>query len=385
MKLPDAQDILPQNTPRAIALFWLEYWFCFFAFVPLILMRQCVVSAINLLTAVWTWNARPDLVNGSVRLVFLSNLKTLLATIIFGERFVAIHHKDVLIDPGPVVVRRCIDRYVRDQGRDAFDAIVATHWHEEHVGNVEFLARRCGCPAYGTRITLDAMNKPERLSLPRRKLMGQPQRAAAGADLRELAQTLHTEHATLEVFRSDGHCRGHASLYDAERKTLFCGDSFMHTIFTAPNRDDCCEHWVRTLRTYACLDIRTMVCGHGQVFSLDPDDRRIPFVTVRQDPNMLIREKLSFTQWAQSVVREAEARGLPYSVIEACVFPWRGAWSSRNWFGDEAARLFSCGEFSRTQLIRSLSATPQNVPPRFGRLWRFASRWFVYTEQSDAE
>lgn len=85
------------------------------------------------------------------------------------------------------------------------------------------------------------------------------------------------------------------------------------------------------------------------------------------------RDKLRFLKWARDVVAEGERRRLPYSVIEACLFPWQRWWSWHNWFTDESGRLFSAGEFSRTYFVRSLSRTPDRVPARFPPFVRLAN------------
>lgn len=195
--------------------------------------------------------------------------------------------------------------------------------------------------------------------------MGQPA-PATDAELMELPDVLETPEARLEVIESPGHCSGHASLYDREQGLLFAGDSFLHTIFTAPNREVSAAEWIKTLENYlGGLDIQTMVGTHGLIYTRDPRIPAMPFVVRRKDPRELIADKLAFMKWAQQVVAEGERRHLSCSVIEACLFPWQRSWAWQTWFGDESGRLFSAGEFSRTYFVRSLSASPEKVPPRF--------------------
>ena len=155
---------------------------------------------------------------------------------------------------------------------------------------------------------------------------------------------------------------------------LFAGDSFLHTVFTAPNKDVSSTEWIATLRRYGQLHIETLVGTHGCIFSCSPRIPPLPFVVTRADPNEMIRDKLHFLQWAQEVISEGERRSLSYSVIEACLFPWQRWWSWHKWFTDEAGRLFSAGEFSRTHFVRSLSRTPTKVPARFP-LFARAAKW----------
>lgn len=117
-----------------------------------------------------------------------------------------------------------------------------------------------------------------------------------------------------------------------------------------------------------------MIGVHDKVVSSDPELTRSRSAVERGDPNVMLMDKLTFTRWAQEVVSEGERRGLPYSVIEACLFPWQRWWSWHNWFTDESARLFSAGEFSRTHFVRSLSLTPERVPYRFPAFVRLKTR-----------
>jgi hypothetical protein len=96
----------------------------------------------------------------------------------------------------------------------------------------------------------------------------------------------------------------------------------------------------------------------------------------------MIRDQLAFLRWARDVVAAGERRGLPYSVIEACLFPWQHWWSWHNWFTDESGRLFSAGEFSRTYFVRSLSKTPERVPARFPPFVRLAE-WLTGGETGE--
>jgi glyoxylase-like metal-dependent hydrolase (beta-lactamase superfamily II) len=362
--------MFPANTRPALAAFWVRYWLWFFLLLPWMLFRQLFISLHQALGALWTWNRQVDLCDGALSLVFMTTLPSIAVTLIFGERFTAIRYADCLIDPGPLLGRRRLERYLRADGR-RIGAIVATHAHEEHIGNTGLAARLTGAPVYGTRVTLAALRDPEVLSAPRRAFIGQPRREV-GCAMRLLGDRVATAALRLEVIESPGHCDGHASLFDAERGILFAGDSFLHTVFTSPNKDVSGADWIATLERYGRWDVKTMVGTHGYVYSRDPAVARVAFVTKRGDPNRMIRDKLEFLRWARDVVAAGERRGLPYSVIEAALFPWQRWWSWHNWFSDESGRLFSAGEFSRTYFVRSLSQTPERVPPRFPPFARFA-------------
>ena len=371
--LPRITEIFPANDPRAIRIFWIKYWAWFLALLPWMLLRQVGISVGHAAGVFWTWNRQFHLLGGSLRLLFMNSLPSFILTTVFGERFTAIHFRDVLIDPGPRFARRRLRRYFQDT-QPRITAIVATHAHEEHAGNASLASELANAPIYGSEYTLQAIRDPEPISLPRRTFMGQPE-PASSLDLRDLSRTLSTPQATLEVIESPGHCKGHASLFDRELGILFAGDSFLHTVFTAPNREVSAAEWNRTLEDYLQLDIRTMVGTHGLVYTADEGIPPVPFVVQRRDPRQMIADKLAFMKWAQDVVAEGELRNLPYSVIEACLFPWQRWWAWQTWFTDEGGRLFSAGEFSRTYFVRSLSRTPEEVPARFPPFARLVNRF----------
>lgn len=366
---PDPAEGLPANTPWAIRGFWLRYWLSFFLLLPWIVSRQIVVSLGNLVATLWTWNRSFEVYDG-LKLAFMNSLKSLGASTVYGERFIAIHYRDVLIDPGPVFAAKRIVRYVDDHA--PVEAIVATHAHEEHVGNASELAEHLSVAVHGTHLTLQTLRDPAPLSFPRRVLMGQP--SAGKAATCALGDVVQTSRTSLQVIESPGHCEGHASLYDPEHRILFAGDSFLHVAFTSPNAEVSAAEWIETLERYRRLEIDTMVGTHGLLFSIDPRLRHHRFVTRRRSPQALIEAKIGFLRWARRRVEIAEARGLSYAVIEASLFPWSKPWSARNWCVDESVRLFSAGEFSRTHFLRSLTSTPHRVPPRFRWFARIAER-----------
>jgi hydroxyacylglutathione hydrolase len=373
--LPDPAGLFPANNRKAIRLFWAKYWLWFFVILPWMLLRQIGVSCRQLIETVATWNREVRLLDGELRVVFFNSLRSLLLTMVFGERFTALFFRDVLIDPGPVFGQRRLERILKESAGDV-SAVVATHGHEEHVGNVGLAASLTGAKVLASIQTMTSLTTPDALSLPRRLFIGQPE--PANVPLTVVGDNLQTPCGTLEIVESPGHCLGHISLFDRERGILFAGDSFLHVIFTAPNRDVSGDDWVRTLENYLELPIRTLIGTHGHVFTVDPAVRPVPFVIKQSDPLHLMREKLAFLLWARRVISTGEEAGLPYSVIEAALFPWNRPWSWSTWFTDESGRLFSAGEFSRTYFVRSLSSKPEQVParfPPFARLTNLIAKW----------
>ncbi len=360
---------LPHNSPGGLLGFWIGYWIGFLSLLPFMLLRQIFLSAYNFLSALATWNRSCVLLRDArgapvLEIHFLNSAGSILATTLFGERFLAVRYFDILLDPGPVFARRDLLRRLK-KASTPVQAIALTHRHEEHSGNAGEFASEFRAPIWGSSLTLKALLNPEALTIGRMSLMGQP---SAQNEVRGIAcdtGTLQTEGSTLQVIESAGHCFGHISFYDPQNKILFAGDSYLHDEFTSPNKDVDSDRWLSTLDRYLELDIQTMIGAHGVVYTRDPRIAARAFVVEHADPIELIRRKRDFLLAARATVAEGEERGLSYSVIECCLFPWHKSWTWKNWFNDESFRLFSFGEFSRTHFVRSLSRTPERVPERF--------------------
>ncbi len=370
-ELPDPSQAVPKcdGTVR----FWIDYWLTFFVFIPVIAVRQVQITCQRILATIATYNRTVSLLGGRLEIVYVNNLRSLIVSVLFGERFQAVRYGDKLIDPGPPFAARRVSRYL-DGIRSRISAVLVTHSHEEHFANAGRASRQLRVPVFGSNAALNAIRRPERISLMRAMMIGQPR---ADAEVTFAGTEALDGYPTLVPLSSDGHCAGHLSFYDADRKILFVGDSFMHEIFTSPNSEVDSHVWIETMKRYAALDIKTMVGSHGELTTVDDEIPNVQFVVDRRDPQELIARKLAFMEWALEVVRIGEERGLPYSVIEASLFPWSRTWSWKNFFVDEGARLLSGGEFSRTHLVRSLASEPHRVPHRFfGPVRRFRAGSF---------
>ena len=362
VKLPPLQNIFPANNSKAILWFWTAYWFWFFIYLPVICVRQLFIILRQTFFTLLTWNQHLSFLDGKLKLFYLNSWKTLLPSCLFGERFFMIQYEDLLIDPGPACVEQ---RVLSVLSQNYISAIICTHLHEEHIGNAATVAAKLKIPIYASNQTLQEILHPSQLSYSRAWFIGQAPSPSSPIELKVSPPTLSTTKVNLTAIESPGHCMGHFSFYDERQQILFAGDSFMHEVFTSPNGDVDSYRWRETIETYFKLKIRILLDGHGNLYTQSPQIPKTRGVVIRRDPNTMMRDKMAFTQWALAVVKEGEKRGLPYGVIEACLFPWNSRWAWQNWFTDESIRLFSCGEFSRTHFIRSLSQTPEKVPARF--------------------
>jgi glyoxylase-like metal-dependent hydrolase (beta-lactamase superfamily II) len=308
-----------------------------------------------------TWGRRLDLLHGKLTILFLSGPCPNLVPLIFGELFTALLYDGVAIDPGSPKMRASLRRHLRGIRPGTIRAVVGTHHHEEHIGNLDWLAGQAGVKAHVPEKTARLLQPPSRLPFARRLIIGQPPALNATAEF--LESYIPTAHGRLQVINTPGHCDDHVSLYDPEEKVLLAGDAFMGAYFATPNPDVDSRIWVETLERLLELDIEILVEGHGHIHTLRPDIPFIRGVVTREDPRAAIEEKLRYLRWVREQVESGFREGMPVGAIEATCFPWgkRRAWET--FANDELIRALTLGHFSRTELVRSFVRSRESVLP----------------------
>jgi glyoxylase-like metal-dependent hydrolase (beta-lactamase superfamily II)/predicted DCC family thiol-disulfide oxidoreductase YuxK len=341
--------------------FWSCYSLGFLIRVPLVAWSAARGALGRLSVFFRTYQRRLDLLGGKLSILYLNGLLPNAVPVLFGELFTAIVYDGVMVDPGSPKMRRSLMRHLRRIPVGHIRSIVATHAHEEHVGNLNWVAERTGASLYISEMTARFLQPPTRLPFARRLIIGQPPALRAPYEL--LGDSLASGCGRLRVVATPGHCDDHVSLYDPGEKLLLAGDTFMGTYFATPNPDVQSRVWLATLERLAQLDIEILVEGHGHIHTLRADVPDIPGVVIREHPLAAIEEKLGYMRWLRERIDEGLGEGMSLRAIEASCFPWgkRAAWE--NFVGDEMIRLLSLGHFSRTELVRSFVRKPGEVMP----------------------
>jgi glyoxylase-like metal-dependent hydrolase (beta-lactamase superfamily II)/predicted DCC family thiol-disulfide oxidoreductase YuxK len=296
-----------------------------------------------------TYRRRIDFLDGRLQLFMLNGMPCDLITLLFGEHFLMIVYDGIAIDPGPTRLRSALLRQLKRLPANGIHSIVATHHHEEHAGNLNWLAERTGATLYIGEATAECLAVSSRLPWIREFMIG------ARPQLKQPYRVIGHRVCDLETFPTPGHCHDHICLYDPKEKILFAGDSFMGAYFSAPNPDVDSHAWIDTLRRLLELDIEILVEGHGHIHTLRPDIPDSCPLVVRRDPRQALNEKLRFCEWLQDQIDAGLADGLTLSAIEVTCFPWGRRFSWESFWNDELTRLFSHGHWSRTEMIRSFA------------------------------
>jgi glyoxylase-like metal-dependent hydrolase (beta-lactamase superfamily II)/predicted DCC family thiol-disulfide oxidoreductase YuxK len=333
-----------------LGAFWSCYTVGFFIRLPLVLWSGIRAAAQRSSIFARTYHQRINLLNGKLTILFLNGPLPNTVPLLFGELFTAVLYDGVAIDPGSPKMRRSLARHLR-RVKQKITRVVATHAHEEHVGNLNWLSDSTGALIYVSEMTARFLTPFKKLPWVRAAIIGQPPNLKRPYHL--LGETVETESGYLQVIPTPGHCDDHIVLYDPKEKVLLAGDAFMGSYFATPNPDVDSRKWLVSLERLMELDIEILVEGHGHIHTLRADIPDFSGVVIREDPKVAIAQKLNYLRWLREQIEAGFQEGLPVRVIEASCFPWGRRTSWESCATDECIRLLSLGHFSRTELVRS--------------------------------
>ena len=343
-----------------LGAFWSCYTLGFFIRLPLVLWAGIKAAAQRTRIFARTYHKRLDLLNGKLTILFLNGLLPNTVPLLFGELFTTVLYDGIAIDPGSPKMRRSLSRHLRRM-KPEITKVIATHAHEEHVGNLNWLAEVAGAPIYVSEMTARFLTPFKRLPWVRAAIIGQPPNLEQPYHL--LGETVETCSGHLQIIPTPGHCDDHIVLYDPKEKLLLAGDAFMGSYFATPNPDVDSRKWVQSLEHLMELDIEILVEGHGHIHTMRADIPDFPGVVIRQDPKAAILAKLEYLRWLREQIETGFQEGLPVRVIEASCFPWGQRTSWESCATDECIRILSLGHFSRTELVRSFVRFDGNQLP----------------------
>jgi glyoxylase-like metal-dependent hydrolase (beta-lactamase superfamily II)/predicted DCC family thiol-disulfide oxidoreductase YuxK len=349
-------DVLVKRS--GLAAFWSCYSIGMIIRLPLSLATAFRDGAERVRRYWLTFRKRVDLLDGRLRLLFLGGIPCDVVPLVFGEQFWTVIYDGVAIDPGSPKMRKSLRRHLRNLTPNQIRTVVATHQHEEHVGNLNWLAQQTGAEVYVSAATAEVLIKGLELPWARRFIIGGPPKLQPPFEL--LRTQLPTKTGHLEVYPAPGHCHDHIVLFDPREKLMIVADAFMGVYFSASNPDVDSRSWIETLERMLDLDVEILIEGHGLIHTLRQDIPDIPGIVIRRNPKHELQEKLQYLKWLRQQIEAGLSEGLPICAVEATCFPWgrRQAWET--FINDQLMRLFSLGHWSRTELVRSFVRRPDD-------------------------
>jgi ribonuclease/clavin/mitogillin len=343
-----------------LGTFWSCYSLGFFIRLPLIMWSAIADAARRVSIFTRTYNKRLVLLNGKLTILFLNGMLPNTVPLLFGELFTTVLYDGIAVDPGSPKMRRSLSRHLR-QLKSTITKIVATHAHEEHVGNLNWLFEITSVPIYLSGMTAQFLRPFKKLPWVRATIIGQPPNLKEPYHL--LGETVDGLSSKLRVLSAPGHSDDHIVLYDPQEKLLLAGDAFMGSYFATPNPDVDSRKWIESLERLLELDIEILVEGHGHIHTLRADIPDFPGIVIRVNPKIALSQKLEYLRWLREQIESGFREQLPLRAIEASCFPWGRDTSWESFATDEGIRLLSLGHFSRTELVRSFVRNNSDALP----------------------
>lgn len=224
--------------------------------------------------------------------------------------------RGVLVDCGFHAARHHVDGIL---DRERPRGVLITHYHEDHAGNVERIARR-QVPIGMAAETLEIVRAPEPIRLYRRLTW------RTAPPLRSTVTPFVDD--ALELRAAPGHSADHHIVWDKATGTLFGGDLYLGVKVRIAHGDE--DPWVlaRTLREVAALGPQRLFDAH-RGFVPDP----VPLLTAKAD-------------WTEEMIAAIEKRIAEGAEDSVIVNELLG--------GESVPGYFSGGDYSRTNFVRNV-------------------------------
>ncbi len=129
-------------------------------------------------------------------------------------------------------MRRSLARHLR-QVKPKITKVIATHAHEEHIGNLNWLSEVTGAPICVSELTARFLTPIQEAPL------GTRYDNRSASDLKQpyhlLDETIDSDSGFSQGGRgTPGHCDDHIALYDPDEKVLLAGDAFVGSFVCNP-------------------------------------------------------------------------------------------------------------------------------------------------------
>lgn len=224
--------------------------------------------------------------------------------------------RGVLIDCGFHAARHHISALLADRRPRG---VVITHYHEDHAGNVERVAR-LGIPIAASSDTLARLRSPAPIRLYRRVTWG------TAPPLRSAVVPFETD--ALALVAAPGHSADHHVVWDASDGTLFGGDLYLGVKVRVAHPGEEPRVLATTLRRIAAL-------GPTRLF-----DAHRGYVA---NPVPLLLAKADWIDETIAAISRCIAAGAPDAAIVREIFG-----------GESLPGHLSSGDYSRANFVRAV-------------------------------
>ena len=160
----------------------------------------------------------------------------------------------VMIDTGPPHMRAAVLDLIT---RNRLEAILLTHYHEDHSGNSAAI-RNLGLPVFAGEQTAEKLRQPYKI-FPYQHLMWG---ANSPAELDLFPGTIEIAGFRFESIETPGHSRDHTVYLESNNGWLFAGDIYLSHQIKYFRADEHIDEQINSLRKVLDLDFESLFCGH---------------------------------------------------------------------------------------------------------------------------
>ena len=204
----------------------------------------------------------------------------------------------ILIDTGCDYSKKELSDFLEDK---QISMIVNTHYHEDHVGGNAILAKRFRLGASAHAETVRLMNKKYELYPFEQEIWGYPDPCSAGP----IGAAVREGTVSLRVVDTPGHCNGHISLFEEERRILFSGDTWVGERPKTARAEENVHELVSDLKKFEELRPKIMFASLGKVV---------------RDPQPVIRRTRTYLEETRDKIHNLHAEGKSTEQILEALF-----------------------------------------------------------------
>ncbi len=161
----------------------------------------------------------------------------------------------VLIDTGPSRMRPEVMGVVPQH---SVDAVLLTHYHEDHSGNAAAVKTRFNIPVYGSAQTAEKLSRPYKIFPYQHFIWG----ATKPLKVDVIPDVLKTKHLSFLSIPTPGHSKDHVAFHVPERGWLFSGDLFLSRRIKYFRADEKILDQIDSLKKILALEFDALFCGH---------------------------------------------------------------------------------------------------------------------------
>jgi len=193
----------------------------------------------------------------------------------------------ILIDTGCDYAKRELADFLE---RKQVSVIINTHYHEDHVGGNALLAKRFGLGALAHPETIRLMSRKYDMYPYEVEIWGYPDPSTAAP----IGTAVKEGGVSLRIIETPGHCKGHVSLFEEERRILFCGDIWVGERPKTARAEEDVHQLISDLRKFEELGPKIMFASLGKAVD---------------EPQQVIRRTRVYLEETRDEIRRLHSEG----------------------------------------------------------------------------